>query len=72
MQILATLPEYQRKGIGSKLLQWGCEKADEAGVESCELWFHYFFNMSRFLGNLGLVTVESSSGIWKKLTEPSN
>lgn len=29
--ILVTLPEYQRKGIGSKLLEWGLERADEKG-----------------------------------------
>lgn len=30
--ILAIVPEYQRKGAGTKLLRWGLDKADEAGV----------------------------------------
>jgi len=34
LEILGTLPEYHRKGIASKLLQWGCEMADEAGIDS--------------------------------------
>ena len=25
-------PEYQRKGLGSRLVQWGIEKADELGL----------------------------------------
>ncbi|SLM40980.1 GNAT domain [Lasallia pustulata] len=33
MGVLVTLPEYQGKGIGSSLLQWGLEIADEKGVE---------------------------------------
>lgn len=33
MGILVTMPEYQGKGIGSSLLQWGLEIADGEGVE---------------------------------------
>lgn len=33
MGILVTMPEYQGKGIGSSLLRWGLEVADEKGVE---------------------------------------
>ena len=33
MHILAVLPEYQRKGIGRKMLEWGLKQADELGVE---------------------------------------
>ncbi|KAL4994035.1 acyl-CoA N-acyltransferase [Aspergillus recurvatus] len=32
LDTLATHPDYQRRGAGSMLLQWGCELADEAGV----------------------------------------
>lgn len=28
------LPQHQRRGAGAMLVQWGCEKADEAGVEA--------------------------------------
>lgn len=33
MGLLVTLPEYRGKGIGSSLLQWGLDAADEKGVE---------------------------------------
>jgi len=33
MAVLTVLPEYQRKGIGQKLLEWGLRQADEAGIE---------------------------------------
>jgi GNAT superfamily N-acetyltransferase len=33
MMILAVDPEFQRKGIGKKLLEWGLEKADAEGVQ---------------------------------------
>lgn len=33
MAILAVLPEYQRMGIGNKLLKWGLDKADEEQVD---------------------------------------
>ncbi|KAL4986620.1 hypothetical protein BDW68DRAFT_162948 [Aspergillus falconensis] len=32
LDTLATHPDYQRRGAGSMLLQWGCDLADEAGV----------------------------------------
>ncbi|KAL1608293.1 hypothetical protein SLS60_003233 [Paraconiothyrium brasiliense] len=28
------LPQHERRGAGSMLVQWGCERADEAGVEA--------------------------------------
>lgn len=28
LDLLATLPEYQRRGFGSAILKWGIEKAD--------------------------------------------
>ena len=34
LSVLATLPEYRRKGIGSQLLRRGLEEADEKGYES--------------------------------------
>jgi GNAT superfamily N-acetyltransferase len=33
MAILAVLPEYQRIGVGGKLLEWGLQEADREGVE---------------------------------------
>ena len=33
MHILCVLPEYQRKGIGKRMLEWGLKQADELGVE---------------------------------------
>lgn len=27
-------PEHQRQGVGSMLLQWGCDKADSCGWDS--------------------------------------
>ena len=49
LDILAVLPEYQGKGIGSKLLQWGTEQADarnariyvEASIEGYPLYRKY-------------------------------
>jgi ribosomal protein S18 acetylase RimI-like enzyme len=34
LEIVGTSPNFQRKGAGSKLLQYGCERADEQGVEA--------------------------------------
>ena len=33
LEIVGTSPKFQRKGAGSKLLQYGCERADKQGVE---------------------------------------
>lgn len=33
MAVLAVLPEWQRMGVGRRLLQWGLRQADERGVE---------------------------------------
>jgi GNAT superfamily N-acetyltransferase len=33
LEVLATDKEYQKKGLGSRLLDWGCEKADSEGLE---------------------------------------
>lgn len=32
LDTLATHPDYQRRGAGSALMEWGCKMADEAGV----------------------------------------
>ena len=34
LDTLVTLPQHGRKGAGSMLVRWGCEKADEVGVEA--------------------------------------
>ena len=34
LDTLVTLPQHGRRGAGSMLVRWGCEKADEAGVEA--------------------------------------
>jgi GNAT superfamily N-acetyltransferase len=34
LDTLVTRPEHERRGAGSLLVRWGCEKADEAGVEA--------------------------------------
>ncbi|RAL03880.1 GNAT family N-acetyltransferase [Aspergillus ibericus CBS 121593] len=34
LDMLGTLPEYNGQGIGSRLLRWGLERADAAGVET--------------------------------------
>jgi GNAT superfamily N-acetyltransferase len=34
LEVLATNSDYQKKGLGSKLIEWGIEKADAEGLES--------------------------------------
>jgi len=34
LDTLVTLPEHERRGAGSMLVRWGCDRADEAGVEA--------------------------------------
>jgi GNAT superfamily N-acetyltransferase len=34
LDTLVTLPQHERRGAGSMLVHWGCEKADDAGVEA--------------------------------------
>ncbi|KAI4659442.1 uncharacterized protein J4E78_005870 [Alternaria triticimaculans] len=34
LDTLVTLPQHGRRGAGSMLVRWGCEKADEVGVEA--------------------------------------
>ena len=34
LDTLVTLPKHERRGAGGMLVRWGCEKADEAGVEA--------------------------------------
>lgn len=34
LDTLVTLPQHERRGAGSMLIRWGCEKADEANVEA--------------------------------------
>lgn len=33
LEVLATHPEFQKKGVASRLLEWGCEKMDREGAE---------------------------------------
>ncbi|KAH8684772.1 acyl-CoA N-acyltransferase [Tricladium varicosporioides] len=33
LEILATLPDYQGKGLGKQLLKWGTDRADRGGME---------------------------------------
>ncbi|KAH6679671.1 acyl-CoA N-acyltransferase [Halenospora varia] len=33
LEILASLPEYQGRGLGKQLLKWGTDRADREGVE---------------------------------------
>jgi GNAT superfamily N-acetyltransferase len=33
LEILATHPDFRRKGLASRLMEWGTQKADEKGVE---------------------------------------
>lgn len=37
LQALATDPEYQRRGIGSRLVRWGLDQADD---EKLPCWIH--------------------------------
>ena len=37
LQTLATHPECQRKGVGTKLMQWGVQRADQEGLTT---WIH--------------------------------
>ncbi|KFY06559.1 hypothetical protein V492_07952 [Pseudogymnoascus sp. VKM F-4246] len=34
LNTISVAPEHQRKGVGSMLMQWGCEKADSSGWNS--------------------------------------
>ncbi|ELR08216.1 hypothetical protein VC83_08022 [Pseudogymnoascus destructans] len=34
LNTISVAPEYQRQGVGSMLLQWGCDKADSCGWNS--------------------------------------
>jgi hypothetical protein len=34
LDTLVTLPRHERRGAGGMLVRWGCEKADEAGVQA--------------------------------------
>jgi ribosomal protein S18 acetylase RimI-like enzyme len=34
LEIVGTAPKFQRQGAGSKLLQYGCERANEQGVQA--------------------------------------
>jgi GNAT superfamily N-acetyltransferase len=34
LDTLVTLPDHHRRGAGGMLVKWGCEKADELGVEA--------------------------------------
>jgi predicted N-acetyltransferase YhbS len=34
LNTISVAPEYQRQGVGSMLLQWGCDKADSYGWNS--------------------------------------
>ncbi|KAF1848615.1 acyl-CoA N-acyltransferase [Cucurbitaria berberidis CBS 394.84] len=34
LDTLVTLPQHERRGAGSMLVRWGCDRADEAGVEA--------------------------------------
>jgi GNAT superfamily N-acetyltransferase len=34
LDTLVTLSQHERRGAGSMLVRWGCEKADEAGVQA--------------------------------------
>ena len=33
LEVLGTHEKYQKRGLGSKLLTWGCEAADATGLE---------------------------------------
>lgn len=34
LELIATKPEWQRKGAAGSLIRWGLERADEEGVET--------------------------------------
>jgi GNAT superfamily N-acetyltransferase len=34
LDTLVTLPQHERRGAGSMLVRWGCERADEVGVQA--------------------------------------
>lgn len=34
LELLGTHDDYQRRGLGSAMLEWGCSKADSEGLET--------------------------------------
>lgn len=53
---ISVAPEYQRQGIGSMLLQWGCDKADSCGWNSFVMAFPMELNY----------TENSTSKLWER------
>ncbi|KAK5676147.1 hypothetical protein LTS10_011439 [Elasticomyces elasticus] len=57
LHILVVHPDFHRRGVGAKLLSWGCEQADKHGVTAClestpaglELYKRFGFHEVRIL-----------------------